>query len=339
MVRLASFRIFCAVGAFAGSACIPNVALHEIPDSQAGNKGDADSAPDAWSERTMDRDIPDGTDAPTNMGTAETATAEADIDALQENGAADAGKVSGAEDATANDASYRADVMNEDRADAGMVDAADIRDALSSSDVGQGDGTFTADGPDSGWLGDTSTYADAACSTDAGCAACPKRVFVTENFLYPDFGGLVGADAVCQNEASNAGLCGTWMAWLADDTGQSPATRFVRATSGYVRTDGVQVASSWADLTDGTLNAPINVTAARGTGSGTLVWTDVDTTGVAGWPTQTTNPGSCHNWASRASGSYAGAGSMDRTTSEWTASQILECSGVGTRYPLYCFEQ
>ena len=74
-------------------------------------------------------------------------------------------------------------------------------------------------------------------------------------------GGLGGADAKCDARASEAGLSGTFKAWLSD-SGCGPADGcrdFTQSTLPYFRVDGVRVADDWADLTDGSLQASINV--------------------------------------------------------------------------------
>jgi hypothetical protein len=131
------------------------------------------------------------------------------------------------------------------------------------------------------------------------------------------------------------------MAWLGDDSGASPATRFNRSSTGYVRTDGVAIASSWADLTDGSLLAPLNVTATADSNTwGDQAWTDVDFNGTATWGSEHMNPGSCSSWTSVATGAYSGTGLISATSEEWTMSQMgIHCDGVGMQFLLYCFEQ
>ena len=86
-----------------------------------------------------------------------------------------------------------------------------------------------------------------------------NTVFLSSAVYDGAMGGLDGADAKCQALADAAGLPGTFKAWLSDSTG-SPSTRFTQSTLRYVRVDGVKVADDWADLTDASLDAPINVT-------------------------------------------------------------------------------
>ena len=50
-------------------------------------------------------------------------------------------------------------------------------------------------------------------------------VFVTEWEGDGNIGGLTAADSICQTEADDAGLPGTYKAWLSDSTA-SPSSRF-----------------------------------------------------------------------------------------------------------------
>ncbi len=64
-----------------------------------------------------------------------------------------------------------------------------------------------------------------SCTSVAGCGggtvcvegACSpgKLVFVTQNANNGNLGGIAGADNVCQTAANNAGIAGTFKAWLA----------------------------------------------------------------------------------------------------------------------------
>lgn len=177
----------------------------------------------------------------------------------------------------------------------------------------------------------------------AGTNVCvdPKRVFITTaTFTGAQIGGLIGADAKCQQAATAAGLTGMYKAWLSDITG-SPSTRFTRSlVAPYIRPDGFQIAQNWDDLTDGTLGGPINRTANNQPGAGAPVC-DTNPT----WVVTNTQPNgtissdtlSCNNWTSNTGGSAWGR--MIDATSSWTSN----CSG-GTDFcnkaaPFYCFEQ
>lgn len=197
-----------------------------------------------------------------------------------------------------------------------------------------------------------------ACSVNADCAstACDhgtcvvpvnpvKRVFVTHSlFSGAQIGGLPGADAKCQSAASVAGLSGTYRAWLSDQTG-SPSTRFTRSAVPYVRVDGVVVASSFADLVDGTLAAPIFKTETDQVGVSPVGCSSGETNRVF---TNTRQDGtladpnlSCSNWTSDSGNSLWGL--LTDSGSAWTeacnaiSATITDQCGVAV--PLYCFEQ
>lgn len=160
-----------------------------------------------------------------------------------------------------------------------------------------------------------------------------KLVFVSgETFAGNSLGGLVGADQKCNAEAQQAGLSGTFMAWLSDSTG-SPATRFTRG-SGYQLVNGSVVANSFEDLTDGMLLASIALDAMGGTPaspficSGAEVWTNTTVQGEAGTE-------SCGDWSNDVE--RGSAGHSSRVDEAWTT----ECPTIAcfVLLPIYCFEQ
>ena len=186
---------------------------------------------------------------------------------------------------------------------------------------------------------------DPRCATSCGpggtcvpsCAeGGPCLAFITSSRHSGNLGGLAGADAICQQAATNAGLPGTYMAWLSDATG-SPSTRFMQATGPYVRVDGTTIANNWADLTDGNLAAAITVTETEDNVSGTVVWSHTLSDGTAGSTALNVH---CENWQStdvEARGDTGFASDLF-TDDSWTD---LQSSGLCTISPfrLYCFQQ
>ena len=77
-----------------------------------------------------------------------------------------------------------------------------------------------------------------------------KIIFVTSTTYTGDLEGLAGADAKCNARAAAGGLPGTYTAWLSD-AATSAADRMTHNDGPYVRPDGVRIADSWTDLTDG----------------------------------------------------------------------------------------
>jgi hypothetical protein len=178
----------------------------------------------------------------------------------------------------------------------------------------------------------------AACGEGEDCiggdcvAACnPCRVFVTSTTHQGDLGGLAGADAICQARAGEAGLPGTYLAWLSDDAA-SPATRFPTHSAGpYELVDGTTIADDWADLTSGDLDAPINLTETGGSpGDESEAWTHTEADGTASFGVP------CNNWTSNSSEDYAAAGTVSATGAEWTRFGGDRCQFSDH---LYCVQQ
>jgi hypothetical protein len=156
----------------------------------------------------------------------------------------------------------------------------------------------------------------------------PCTVFVTGSTHSGKFGGIAGADAICQGEAEAAGLSGVFMAWLSDDA-TSPSVRFMQSTGPYVRPDGVRIAADWAGLTDGGLDAAIAVDASgNGIPADEEVWTATMASGSA-------DSGTCNNW--QTDDSLSGdLGSADSSGIRWTEAARRSC---GFYNRLYCFQQ
>jgi hypothetical protein len=156
------------------------------------------------------------------------------------------------------------------------------------------------------------------------------RVFAGITIVTGNLGGLAGADNRCQTEADNAGLGGTFKAWLSDET-SSPSTRFSRGDGAYRLVDGTVVANSWDDLTDGTLQHGITMTANGETPDFFAeVWTGTATDGLpsgSDW---------CQNWTSGSNVRSALKGSHGATDGRWTSASISTCQ-LPAR--LLCFEQ
>jgi hypothetical protein len=187
--------------------------------------------------------------------------------------------------------------------------------------------------------------------TDAGChpiavAVTGKLVFITAMATTADFGGLAGADMICQMTAEAAGIDGSaykFKAWLSDDpSGGSVQGRFTKPATAYKLANGTIFASSWDALTSGTGPlVPLNLTVDCQPVSGPTVtcgvnthavWTDTDTTGALVSATD-----NCTEWRSAAAcGAGAYAGSADDIGPTWSKSCLANCPDEAH---LYCFEQ
>jgi hypothetical protein len=156
---------------------------------------------------------------------------------------------------------------------------------------------------------------------ESGSFAVPagelRRVFLSSP-TNGAIGGPAGGDALCAARASGLGIQGTFLAWLSTAS-TSPAARFVLTGGPFIRLDGTVIADDWADLTDGTLDAPIDV------GS---VWSSTLANGT--W----TGGPDCSGFTGLAG--TGGRGVAHSTDSTWTTGSTLSC---GTLVPIYCFEE
>lgn len=143
--------------------------------------------------------------------------------------------------------------------------------------------------------------------------------------------GLKAADKICQYRANSRNLGGTWKAWLSDSK-TSASSRLTHANVPYKRLDGVMVANNWVDLTDGGLQATINVTEFGVKTLDAGAWTNTLPNGERKY-TQTSK--TCYDWTTRFD--FTGSQGYDfNTNSGWTDSNTLAC---GYSDSLYCFEQ
>jgi Protein of unknown function (DUF1554) len=145
--------------------------------------------------------------------------------------------------------------------------------------------------------------------------------------------GVAGGNADCQLEAGQAGLPGTYKAWLSDSLGNSPATTFNQSTVPYVTLDTnlTTVAPNWSGIISGTLTNPI---AYYPNGSSAL---DASWTGTAANGTPT--GANCNNWTDDTV-SYSGlTGQNAQTVYPWTDANTYPCSAPSYSFNLYCFQQ
>ncbi|MGB5682072.1 MAG: hypothetical protein WBM47_09510 [Polyangiales bacterium] len=182
---------------------------------------------------------------------------------------------------------------------------------------------FACSSSDSGT--DAGTDAGADAGTDAGVGE--RRIFVTSGAQNADFGGIAGADALCASQAAAAGLEGEFKAWLSTIE-SAVGDRLVQSTVPYVLVDGTRVADDWTDLTDGTIQAFINLDASGVARAGD-VWTGTLPSGESN-----TQGGDCDGFTSGTDG-VALCGSTRSVNAGWTASQLPGCS---TSLLLYCIE-
>jgi hypothetical protein len=171
-----------------------------------------------------------------------------------------------------------------------------------------------------------------------GCIGEEHRlVFVSSQLTTGALGGLEGADSFCTELAAQAGIDGSYMAWLS--TSQvGPASRMTHFMGPYLLPTGQLIANDWTDLTDGVLAHPIDsdefgeLPPASGICLGQEVWSNSNPNGTP--QTQL----DCQGWTSQVVSSTSNAGQWSETMFPWSASG---CVGVtcAASLPLYCVQQ
>jgi hypothetical protein len=152
------------------------------------------------------------------------------------------------------------------------------------------------------------------------------QVFVTSNEYNGNLGGMAGADGKCDQQASSAGLSGSWQAWVSFDDGTNAADRILDGE--YKLVDGTVVANDKADLTDGTLDHPINMDQDGNLMDGVTVWTGTSALGTLEGET-------CDSWRSIAERDEGQVGNSSRADAGWTSAGEGSCSEISKH--LYCF--
>ena len=142
------------------------------------------------------------------------------------------------------------------------------------------------------------------------------------------FGGVNGGDAECQSLATNAGLSGTWMAWLSAGGQDSPNFRFTKGSFWELVT-GEIVADSWSDLVDHTLDHAIDRTETGDPAPTTSIWTG--TLGAGGSANI-----DCSKWTDGTGQLQGIVGNSTATDLTWTAFSGSTCN---IAYSIFCFEQ
>ena len=169
-----------------------------------------------------------------------------------------------------------------------------------------------------------------------GGGAVSYKVFITSQQYYGNaMGGISGADSKCQARANAVGLGGvTWKAWIVAD-GSSPSSAFVHFATPIYRIDGAQVVDNWADLIDGTIVNPINVTENGSSIGNVQVWTGDDGNTIGEVPD--TVRSCATNWDNATGASTGWYGLSGSTNSQWVGGNFGNCSSWNFR--LYCFSQ
>lgn len=158
--------------------------------------------------------------------------------------------------------------------------------------------------------------------------------FVTDELYAADFGGIAGADEICQTTAELANLTGTYVAWLS--AGVDSAKEDLPTGKVIMRTDGQIVANAAEDLIKGpmtTLLQPINLDQDGAAVTG-YAWTGTSTQG-------TFTGADCAGWAV-VGGDVTDIGATDSLGPSWTNATMVEpkeklfCDATNH---LYCFRK
>lgn len=170
-----------------------------------------------------------------------------------------------------------------------------------------------------------------ASNADAAIDATERanHVFTTSTFHDGNLGGLAGADAICQQRATEAGLPGSFIAFLSTEA--IPARTRLDGSRGWQRVDGAPVVDLLADLFNLRGWNPI-ATDEYGRdvrASNNFVWTGSDSTGgpVTGVV--------CNEWTTGSSAVSGRFGSSARGATQLFNHGYQPCQRSSR---LYCFE-
>jgi hypothetical protein len=141
-----------------------------------------------------------------------------------------------------------------------------------------------------------------------------RYAFISKNTWTPG-GGLSSADSLCQSEATNAGLPGTYSALLAP-TGETPASRFSTTGLPWIRPDGIPITPTASTFFTTTLwDTSPNMSADGSTYYSAYFGT---WSGAANGTTAGTAVTNCSNWtSSSASASASGGGAGQTSTADF----------------------
>ncbi len=172
-----------------------------------------------------------------------------------------------------------------------------------------------------------------------GCSATCQRdaliVFLSSAMTSGAFGGSGMADVTCQTLATVAGLPGDYVAWISDGNSAPALARIGNSLElPYILPNGTVVATSTADLLDGTLGASINETeagdlvVALGPCMGTNnVWTGTNASGALLDPT-------CNNWSSSSDQVSGSVGLFNADDAAWSDASCAQTCDKQLRF--YC---
>ncbi|HEY2386981.1 MAG TPA: hypothetical protein VGK30_08475 [Candidatus Binatia bacterium] len=162
--------------------------------------------------------------------------------------------------------------------------------------------------------------------------ATGKVAFYTVGMLTPGPGiGIAAADTLCADEASAAGLAGTFQALLATSTA-SAISRFPGAAGNtYVRPDGIVVASGPTLAAGSALQSGIWQHADGTYGANSNAWTGANDPSSTGTAAST-----CDDWMDATSTSGIGGAVTFTDTTWWKGFTTGDCT---KSFRVYCLEE
>ncbi len=166
--------------------------------------------------------------------------------------------------------------------------------------------------------------------------------FVTSVPYTGALGGTSGANDKCNAHAAAAGLPGQYKAWLSVTAADSPAASFDRAIGRYITPLGSRIATSWAQLINGSIDNPLDVDEFGVAIAPAEVWSNTNPYAGNSLVDTVANPGfSCTGFTSDDETQRGTVGHTDQVDSTWTASVSPT---AGFRFcdmsrRLYCFGQ
>jgi hypothetical protein len=158
------------------------------------------------------------------------------------------------------------------------------------------------------------------------------QVFTTTNlYTASGFGGLSGADTICQSEANTAGYAGTYKAILSDDS-TSAASRLTLSYPVANAYNGSTVSAS--NLWNGTISTQILTPAGtNSTGNGNWVFSGTNADGSAA------TGSTCSNWTTTAgfNNMRGASNSSSNSSGQWIAQSSSTACNLAL--PFYCIQQ
>ena len=167
-----------------------------------------------------------------------------------------------------------------------------------------------------------------------------QLVFATSKQTTGNIGGLDGGDVFCMQRSREAELTGCFKAWLSTSV-ENASARLTHHSTPYRLVDGTTIANDWTDLTDDSLQAPINLDEFGNTPpvweqSGNsykivLTATKADGTFRAGK--------ACGSWTNETGSTEFGR--WNQSSHYWTYAYTINLGAPSCGYSavLYCFQQ